>query len=93
MKGPKSNEDQSKDPLASVSESTHLRVVVRAAGLARHPSFFNPDITDLIRSFKGVLLLEVRPRESRSKPLYTILRGGSLGSWIDEERSQLRELV
>jgi hypothetical protein len=24
---------------------------------------------------------------------HTILRGGSLGSWIDEERSQLRELM
>jgi hypothetical protein len=29
----------------------------------------------------------------RYNPKHTILSGGSLGSWVDEERSQLRELM
>ena len=29
----------------------------------------------------------------RYNPNHTILSGGSLGSWVDEERSQLRELM
>jgi hypothetical protein len=29
----------------------------------------------------------------RYNPNLTILSGGSLGSWVDEERSQLRELM
>ena len=79
------------DVVVSLRRELYPREVQRVPALTALPSGFEPRCLFILSQTFGFCCHLVRRAQKQKRE--TTLNGGSLGSCVDEERSQLRELM